>query len=332
MNAELMLSVTEAADLAECEAVIERGLHTFMDVGRALLAIRDARLYRAQYGTFEDYCRERWAMQRAHAYRLMDAATVASNLSPIGDIPATESQARPLTQLPPEVQPIVWQQAVETAPNGKITAEHVKDTIRRYREASGAAMSAWRDAKQALDEFGGHPEPEPSVPHVAHNNGNNEWYTPKYYIDAARLVMGRIDLDPASTPQANEIVGADVFYTVEQDGLKQAWCGTVWMNPPYASGLIDRFIDKLCVHYRDNQVSSAIVLVNNATETAWFRQLARHASAVCFPHGRVNFWAPDGRISQPLQGQAVVYLGIYPGRFRSAFSEFGWTASLELPR
>lgn len=181
------------------------------------------------------------------------------------------------------------------------------------------------------------PEPTPApqvapapLPHVAYNAGNNEWYTPKPYIDAARVVLGRIDLDPASTPEANAIVQADTFYTAEQDGLKQEWRGTVWMNPPYSSGLIDRFVDRLCRFHRDAHVSAAIVLVNNATETAWFQQLTRLATAVCFPAGRVNFWAPDGRISQPLQGQAVVYLGIWPGRFRSAFSHFGWTASLKV--
>ena len=65
----------------------------------ALLAIRDGRGYRFEYATFEEYCRERWGMNRAHAYRLIDAAEVVNNLSPIGDIPANESQARPLTQL-----------------------------------------------------------------------------------------------------------------------------------------------------------------------------------------------------------------------------------------
>ena len=55
--------------LTECEAVIERGLRTFVEVGEALLRIRDERLYRETHGTFEDYCRERWAMRREVADR-----------------------------------------------------------------------------------------------------------------------------------------------------------------------------------------------------------------------------------------------------------------------
>ena len=37
-------------------------------------------------------------------------------------MPTTESQCRPLTKLAPDKQRIAWQQAVETAPAGKVTA------------------------------------------------------------------------------------------------------------------------------------------------------------------------------------------------------------------
>ena len=60
-------------------------------------------------------------MERRHAYRLIESSAVVGNLSPIGDIPATESQARPLAKLPPAEQPEAWQEAVTSAFTGPVT-------------------------------------------------------------------------------------------------------------------------------------------------------------------------------------------------------------------
>lgn len=165
-------------------------------------------------------------------------------------------------------------------------------------------------------------------PHVAHNSGNNEWYTPQNYIEAARQVLGVIDLDPASSHKANEVVQASTYYTIEDDGLTYSWFGRVWMNPPYADKLIEQFTDKLANHYTAGDVDEAIVLVNNATETAWFEDLVSVASAVVFPRRRVRFLRPDGTMGDPLQGQAIIYMGNKPQQFKSAYQSFGWSASL----
>jgi len=158
--------------------------------------------------------------------------------------------------------------------------------------------------------------------HVANNSGDNEWYTPEIYINAARETLGEIDLDPASNPTANEIVKAKTFYTAEDSGLEKEWVGNVWMNPPYESRLIGSFIDKLLVHYVKEQIPQAIVLVNNATETQWFQLIAEAARASCFPKGRVKFWHPR-KEAVPLQGQSILYLGQNKERFIQNFHQFG---------
>src|SRR5437879_1101884 len=93
------INETEVFALAESEKVIQQGLCNFIEVGTALLTIREGRLYRGNHTTFEEYCQKRWQIGRRHACRITDAAGVAKNLCPIGHIPRSESQIRPLTVL-----------------------------------------------------------------------------------------------------------------------------------------------------------------------------------------------------------------------------------------
>ena len=131
------LSPAEVQTLEHYEQIIDQGIKTFVEVGHALAVIRDERLYRERHQTFEEYLRQRWDLSRPHAYRMIDAAVVVEHLSPIGDIvPVNEAQARPLAGLPPEQQVEVWQEAVKTAPAGKVTAKHVQATVKRVKGSS----------------------------------------------------------------------------------------------------------------------------------------------------------------------------------------------------
>jgi hypothetical protein len=168
------------------------------------------------------------------------------------------------------------------------------------------------------------PEAQEKRAHVAHNSGNNEWYTPPEFTRAAHRVMGGIDLDPASSEVANRTVGAALYFTSEDDGLSRAWGGRVFLNPPYSGDLVGRFAAKALGEIAAGTVSEAIVLVNNATETAWFQSLAAMAQCVCFPKGRIRYLDATGELKQrPLQGQAFFYFGPRGEEFGAVFSEFG---------
>jgi phage N-6-adenine-methyltransferase len=167
--------------------------------------------------------------------------------------------------------------------------------------------------------------------HVAQNSGNNEWYTPREFVEAARCVLGHFDLDPASSEIANRTVMAYHIFTAEDDGLAQEWpIGRIWMNPPYASNLIGQFASKFAAAVRAG--STGIVLVNNATETGWFQEIAAECSAICFPKARIKFLDTQGNATgAPLQGQAVIYCGPRPDDFEAEFSRFGLVVRHEKP-
>jgi hypothetical protein len=128
-----ILNIDESHELERCEVVIKQGLQTFIEVGQALMTIKEKRLYRIGYKTFEDYCVEKWSISRPRAFQLIEAANVISGLSTIVDIlPKTESQVRPLTSLEPEIQKQVWSEVVKTH-GDNITAAKVQTVVNDWK-------------------------------------------------------------------------------------------------------------------------------------------------------------------------------------------------------
>jgi hypothetical protein len=127
----LPLTRTERQELDRLEAVIEQGLPTFYAVGAALVTIRNQRLYRTEFRTFEEYCAQKWQIGRASVYRMIDAAELKEVLSPTGDapLPTNENQVRALKAAPVEQQAAIWEQAQATAPAGKVTAKHITKIV-----------------------------------------------------------------------------------------------------------------------------------------------------------------------------------------------------------
>lgn len=129
------LTGAEQAELNRCERIIRENLKGFIAAGTAFAAVRDKRLYRQRYATFEDYCEQEHGLSRSHVYRLIDAAQVAEDLSPIGGQP-NERQARPLVPLEPAERLTVWQEA--TRGGNRPTAARVEELVHQLRGRVGA--------------------------------------------------------------------------------------------------------------------------------------------------------------------------------------------------
>ena len=189
------------------------------------------------------------------------------------------------------------------------------------KEKVGTAVQTFSSWTQIRDSL------TPDTPkdnHRAGGTGENEWYTPAEYVEMAREVMGGIDLDPASSDQAQEQVGARTFYTQGDDGLAHDWSGRVWLNPPYAQPAIQQFVEKLVQEVSAGSVTAAIMLTHNYTDTDWFHTAEFVAEAVCFTRGRIRFVSPSGTLASPTQGQTFFYYGLNRKRFREVFANVGF--------
>ena len=297
------LTASETEELQGHEAIIEHGLKTFVHVGLALTFIRDRRLYREAHSTFAEYCRKRWDIGRSRGYQLIDAAKTFENVHNCGQddapkvMPKNEGQTRELSRLPDEEQADAWRDAVEKSGGQPSLAEVGAVVDKRLLEA-----------------------PAVHKPLVQHLTGSDEWFTPDRYLNAARDVLGGIELDPASISLANERVQASRFYTSEDNGLEQAWSArSIWLNPPYSE--TNAWVSKWMATV-GFEVEEGILLVHANTETAWFQLL--WGCWLCFTDHRIRFERPDGNAgSAPPKGNVFAYIGPYHKMFREHFEAFG---------
>jgi hypothetical protein len=114
------LELSEGVRLLKLEKIISRGKLSFIEVGEALEEIRDKKLYRAKYDTFEEYCLKKWGWTSSYGRRLLNANKVAKSV-PMGTV-STERQARALAKVEPENRASVIEKAKES---GAVTAKSI---------------------------------------------------------------------------------------------------------------------------------------------------------------------------------------------------------------
>lgn len=150
----------------------------------------------------------------------------------------------------------------------------------------------------------------------------NEWYSPAEVVEAARAVMGGIDLDPASCLEANETVRATTIYTIRDNGLRQPWFGRVWLNPPYR-GQAKHFVQRFAEAFVSGSVQQGcLLLADRHVTTNWLQDNLNGIDMIsCLRKGRLQFSGQPGAGID--HGSVIWGIGVDAERFMRAFSPLG---------
>lgn len=134
----LAISDSEALDrLAGLENVIHENLSGFLRAGQALLEVKETKLYKLQYRTFQEWAGSKFGISRRRAYELIHAANSHKVLVRHGaqTLPTNERQSRPLSTVPDDEKPKIWEAALGHAGEGReVRAVHVTKAVREYKQ------------------------------------------------------------------------------------------------------------------------------------------------------------------------------------------------------
>jgi hypothetical protein len=143
----------------------------------------------------------------------------------------------------------------------------------------------------------------------------DDWQTPDLILERVRR-LGSIAFDPATAP--GNPTGAVKYMT--EGGLESAWSfdGLAFVNPPYRVPWYRKIEHEV---QRLDQGQELVALIPAKPGTAYFQDLSRRCSAVCFLRGRLTF---RGAEQQAPFESAVLYAGARLTAFRDAFADLGW--------
>jgi hypothetical protein len=158
------------------------------------------------------------------------------------------------------------------------------------------------------------------APNAKHSSESVHHDTPQNYLDAAREVLGGIELDPASCAQANEMVRAARFYTQRDNSLRRGcdWTSrTAWLNPPGGStdnerSLAKAFWFRLAAEWHARRVGAAMFLgfsieILQSTQNRPTGPIPLDFP-FCIPRERIPFWVATEEPASKLR-QSALFVG-----------------------
>ena len=130
---------------------------------------------------------------------------------------------------------------------------------------------------------------------------SDEWSTPKELFDELNKEFG-FTLDPCSTDD-NHL--CDKYYTVQDNGLDQAWGGErVFCNPPYSE--ISKWCEK-AFYESKNPNTLIVMLIPSRTDTRYFHVYFLHRTEIIFVNCRFKFGYSKN--SAPFPSMIVIFRG-----------------------
>jgi hypothetical protein len=114
---------------------LHAGLRAFARAGEKLLIIRDERLYREEFDTWEEFCREAFHLTKTHANRLISGYNIVHALAQheIAILPDSERLARKLAEYPKRDRAFIWKKALQLSgkkkPNYLQLQQAAKDLV-----------------------------------------------------------------------------------------------------------------------------------------------------------------------------------------------------------
>lgn len=175
-----------------------------------------------------------------------------------------------------------------------------------------------------LDSLKASLEKKEQARRVLTSQNTDDWFTPLHVIAWVKAILGGIDLDPASCAAANEVVGADNYFTLTAmtDGLVEKWgADTVFVNPPFSD--TPKWLAKMSSEYAAGHFREGILLVNTATGYLWFERLWRERTVCCLEK-RLHFIPAHGKSAGAAKkGQTLAYFGADDTAFRRILTPHG---------
>jgi hypothetical protein len=179
-----------------------------------------------------------------------------------------------------------------------------------------------------------------STPSALHSKKTPKWGTPEEIGLLARVALGgEIHLDPASSPEFNQRIGAIKIITEAQNGLTTPWSLvpgdldplpgeipplSVFLNPP--GGLVKEFWARLVQHYCEGLIHNAIWIGFSVEQLCILQDIELYPMdfRTVILRKRLAFTQENGTPGgSPSHGNYITGLGIGEKSFAECFGDLG---------